>query len=133
MTSIQCNVILSVAAALSTSLNMPGRRVTSSDRPIVSSGKGAYIRQEISLKIYIYDEVPEDIFDKSNVTFFLKKLRRKKWGMFIPCSVFGQLKVKLSKISVVILPGYRIVGISRKLESERKKKVLRPNAAYLKS
>ena len=35
------------------------------------------------------------------------------------------------KISVVMLLGYRIVGISQKLESERKTYPLRPNAAYL--
>ena len=39
-------VRLSVAAVISTSLNMPGRCVTSSDRPIhISCGKGAYIRK----------------------------------------------------------------------------------------
>ena len=36
-----------------------------------------------------------------------------------------------SKLSVVMLPGYRIAGILRKLESERKEYALRPNDAYL--
>ena len=36
-----------------------------------------------------------------------------------------------SKIYVVMLLGYRIAGISLKLESERNKYALRPNAAYL--
>ena len=36
-----------------------------------------------------------------------------------------------SKISVEMLLGYMLTGISRKLESERKKYALRPNAAYL--
>ena len=56
------------------------------------------------------------------------------------CYVFGQLSSVMrlrnlcySKISVVMLPGYRIAGISRKLESERKKYALRPYAAYLNS
>ena len=38
-----------------------------------------------------------------------------------------------SKIAVVMLLGYRIAGISRKLESKRKKEALGPNAAYLNS
>ena len=47
--------------------------------------------------------------------------------------VFGLRKLCYSKISVVMLLGYRIAGISRKLESERKKYSLRPNAAHLNS
>ena len=38
-----------------------------------------------------------------------------------------------SKISAVMLLGYMIARISRKLESERKKYPLRPNAEYLNS
>ena len=37
------------------------------------------------------------------------------------------------RLAVVKLLGYRIAGISRKLESERKKNALRLNAAYLNS
>ena len=44
MTAIECYVRLSVAAVISISLNMPGRCVTSSDRPIHVSC-GAYIRK----------------------------------------------------------------------------------------
>ena len=44
--------------------------------------------------------------------------------MFILCYVFGQLSsvrnLCYSKISVVMLLGYRIAAISRKIESERK-------------
>ena len=46
---------------------------------------------------------------------------------------FGLRNLCYSKLSVVMLLGYRIAGISRKLESERNKNVLRPNAAYLTS
>ena len=45
---------------------------------------------------------------------------------------FGLRNLCYSKISVFMLLGYRIAGISRKLESERKN-ALRTNAAYLKS
>ena len=38
-----------------------------------------------------------------------------------------------SKISVVMLLGYRFAGISRNFESERKKYALRPIPAYLNS
>ena len=46
---------------------------------------------------------------------------------------FGPRNLCYSKISVVVFLGYRIAGISRKLESERKHYGLRPNAAYLNS
>ena len=46
---------------------------------------------------------------------------------------FGLRNLCYSKISVVMLLGYRIAGISLKLESKRKKYSLRPNAAYLSS
>ena len=46
---------------------------------------------------------------------------------------FGLRNLCYSKISVVLLLGYRIAGISRKLGSERIKYALRPNAAYLKA
>ena len=46
--------------------------------------------------------------------------------------VFGLSDLCYSKISVVMLLGHWIAGISQKLESERKK-ALRPNAAYLDS
>ena len=46
---------------------------------------------------------------------------------------FGLSNLCYSKISVVMLLGYRIAGISRQLESERKAYALRPNAAYLNS
>ena len=54
------------------------------------AGTCNYERQEISLK-KIYDEVTEGIFDMSNVIIFIKKLKRKKWGMFILCYDFIQL------------------------------------------
>ena len=47
--------------------------------------------------------------------------------------VFGLRNLCYSKISVVMLLGHRIAGISRKLESEREKYALHPNAAYLNS
>ena len=46
---------------------------------------------------------------------------------------FGLSNLCYSKISVVMLLGYRIAGISPQLESERKAYALRPNAAYLNS
>ena len=46
---------------------------------------------------------------------------------------FGLRNLCYSKISVVMLLGYRIAGILRKLESERKKYALCTNAAYLNS
>ena len=72
----------------------------------------------------IYDELTEDIFDISNV----KTLKRKKMGdVYTIClrsaetsKAFGLRNLFYSKISVVMLLWYRIAGISRKLESERK-------------
>ena len=49
------------------------------------------------------------------------------------CKEFGLRNLYYSKISVMMLLGYRIAGISRKLEAERKKYALRPNAAYFNS
>ena len=66
----------------------------------------------------------EDIFDMSNVRIF-KEIEEKKWGIFILCYVlglaelskaFGLRNLCYSKISVVMLLGYGIAGISRKLE-----------------
>ena len=45
--------------------------------------------------------------------------------------VFGLRNLCYSKISVVMLLGYRIAGISQKLESEQKQYALHTNAAYL--
>ena len=78
----------------------------------------------------------DDLFYMSNVRIFLKKLKRKKTrDVYLLClqsaelsKVFGLRNLCYSKISVVMLPGYKIAGISRKLESERKKYALRPNA-----
>ena len=44
---------------------------------------------------------------------------------------FGLRNLCYSKISAVMLLGNRIAGISRKLESERKKHAMYTNAAYL--
>ena len=83
----------------------------------------------------------EDIFDMSNVIFF-KEIEKNKMGdvYTLLClrsaelsNAFGLKNLCYSKIYVVMLLGYRIAGISRKLESERKKYALRPNAAYLNS
>ena len=73
------------------------------------------------------DEVTEDIFDMSNVRIF-KDFEKKKMGMFILCCLrsaelskaFGVRNICNSKISVVMLLGYMIAGISQKLEPERK-------------
>ena len=46
------------------------------------------MQQEISLKVY--DEVREDIFDMSYVSF-LKEIEKKKIGMFILFYAYGQL------------------------------------------
>ena len=82
----------------------------------------------------IYEEVTEDIFDMDNVRMFLKKLRRKK-RMFILCYVFrsaelskafGLRNLCYSKISVVMLLGYRIAGISRKPRVTTNKKCPAP-------
>ena len=45
-------------------------------------------QQEISFK-KIYDKATEDIFDMSYVSILIKKLKKKKWGMFTLCKVFG--------------------------------------------
>ena len=94
------------------------------------------MNQEISLK-RIYDGVSEDIFDMSNVIFFLKKMSRKNGGClyFVMFSVSRAQKGVLcySKIYVVMLLWYRMAGISRKLESDRKQYVLCPYAAHLNS
>ena len=71
-----------------------------------------------------------DIFDMSNVTIF-KEIERKKMGDVVTLlclrsaelsKPFDLSNLCYSKISVVMLLGYRIAAISRKLESERKKK-----------
>ena len=68
----------------------------------------------------------EDIFDMSKVKK-KRKLRGKKWGKFIVCYVFRQLSsVKRLAKGTSAIPnscsdastGYRIAGISRKLESD---------------
>ena len=84
-----------------------------------------------------------NIFDMSNVRTF-KEIDKKKWGggvYIVLCCLrsaelskaFGLRKLCYYKISVVMLLGYRIAGISRKLESRRPKYVLRLNAAFLNS
>ena len=82
----------------------------------------------------------EDIFDMSiNVRIF-KEIQKKKMGdvYTLLClrpaklsKALGLRNLCYSKISLVMLLGYRIAGISRKLESEREKYALRTNAAYL--
>ena len=82
-----------------------------------------------------------DIFDMSNVIMFKGiEMEIMEDVIALLClrsvelsKVFGLRKLCYSKISVVMLLGYRIAGISRKLESERKTYALRPNAAYLNS
>ena len=75
----------------------------------------------------------------SNVRI-LKEIEKKKMGdvYILLCitsaelsEAFGLRTPCYSKISVVMLLGYRIAEISRKLESERNKYTLRPNAAYM--
>ena len=70
----------------------------------------------------------EDIFDISNVRIF-KEIAKKKLGdvYTLLCllsaelsKVFGLRNLCYSKISVVMLLGYKIARISRKLESEQK-------------
>ena len=59
----------------------------------------------------------EDIFDMSNVRIFNEEIAKKKWGMFIQCTLLclrstelrkalGLRNLCYSKISVVMLPGY---------------------------
>ena len=71
----------------------------------------------------------EDIFDMSNVTIF-KEIDKKKMGAVytLLClrsaelsKACGLRNICYSKIFVMMLLGYRIAGISQKLESERKK------------
>ena len=70
-----------------------------------------------------------DVFDMSNVRIF-KEIEKKKMGdvYTLLClrsvelsNAFGLMDLCYSKIAVVMLLGYMIAGISRKLESERKK------------
>ena len=70
----------------------------------------------------------QDIFDMSNVRFF-KEIAKKKMGdvYTLLClwsaelsKAFGLRNLCYSKISVVMLLGYKIAGIEGKLESERK-------------
>ena len=77
----------------------------------------------------------------SNVRIF-KETENKKMGdvYTLLCllsaelsKAFGLRSLCYSKISAVMFLGYRIAGISQKLESERKKYALRPNAAYINS
>ena len=81
----------------------------------------------LQTKKKIYDEVTEDIFDMSNVRIF-KEIKKKKNGDVntLLClrsaelsKAFGLRNLCYSKIYVVMLLGYRIAGISQKLESER--------------
>ena len=84
----------------------------------------------------------DDVFDLSYVNIF-KEIEKKKMGdaYTLLClrsaelsKAFGLRNLCYFKISVVMLLWYRFIGISRKLESERKKKnALHPNAAYLNS
>ena len=71
----------------------------------------------------------EDIFDMSNVRIF-KETEKKKMGdiytLFCLWSAefskaFGLRNLCYSKIAVVMLLGYRIAGILRKLGSDKKK------------
>ena len=72
----------------------------------------------------------EDIFDMSNVRVFNKEIEKKKKGVclyLVIClrpaelsKAFVLRNLLYSKITVVMFLGYRIAGILRKLESERK-------------
>ena len=71
----------------------------------------------------------EDIFEKSNVIIF-KEIEKKIMGVVytLLClrsaelsQAVGLRNLCYSKLTVVMLLGYRIAGISRKLESEQKK------------
>ena len=78
----------------------------------------------------------EDMFAMSNMRIFNKEIEKKKGGMFILCYIFGQLSsVNLcySKMSVVMLLGYRIAGISRKLRVRTAKICPAPKCCILKS
>ena len=65
----------------------------------------------------MYGDVMEDIFDMSNVRIFKEIEKKRTMGDF---SKVGLRILCYYKRSVVMLLWYRIVGISRKLESERK-------------
>ena len=67
----------------------------------------------------------EDIFDMGNERIFNKEIEKLR-DIFLLCNVCGH-----SKISVVMLLGHRIAGISRKLETERKKYALRQNTVNI--
>ena len=76
----------------------------------------------------MHDEVTEDIFEMSNVRIF-KEIEEKKMGdvYTLLCirsaelsKAFRLRNLCYSKISVVMLLGYRIAGIRRKLEPEQK-------------
>ena len=84
----------------------------------------------------------EDIFDMRNVRIFKEIETKKMRDVYtLLClrsaelsKAFRLRNICYSKISVVMLLGYRIAGISQKLETERKNKyALRPNDAYLNS
>ena len=74
----------------------------------------------------IYNEVTEDIFDMSPVRIFKEIDKKKKGDVYtLLClrsaelsKVFGLRNLCYSKIPVVMLLGYMMAGISRKLESE---------------
>ena len=89
------------------------------------SKKRSYCQQEISLKKKIYDVMTEDIFDMSYVRIFKEFEKKKKGNVHTllclqPAELcLRNLLVCYSKMSVVMLLGYRVDGISRKLESER--------------
>ena len=85
--------------------------------------------QEMSMK-KINDKLTEDtIFDMGNVRFFTE-IEQKKWGCVytLLCrrsaeisKAFVLRNLCYSKISVLMLLGYRIAEISRKRESEQQK------------
>ena len=78
-----------------------------------------YLNQDISLK-KIYDVVTEDIFDMSNVSIF-KAIEKKMTDVYtLICLRSAELSKAFdlknlchSKISVVMLLGYKNAGISR--------------------
>ena len=48
-----------------------------------------HIKQEISLKKKIYDEVTEDIFDMSNVRIFNKEIEMEKNGGYLYFAMYS--------------------------------------------
>ena len=98
-----------------------GQAVDLFHSPRQHRGFSVYVTRNIFKKIY--NEVTEDIFDMSNVRFCMKL--RKNGGCLngvMPSELskaFSQRNLSYSKISVVMLLGYRIAGISQKLELER--------------